>query len=206
MAPTFPWSHKQGRKVRPDGTTGAVRAGRRRRDVAREAAREVARGVTLIEVLTSVTVLGLIMGPLTSSAVFYVDHGREASAHFADDSTVRAVTALFVADGQSADSVVVPDAAPCAGNGAAALATISWDDDGVVFRASWFADASEAVTSLVRRRCTGTSLVSTIVIGDIAAPPVVSCAPTCGAPTSLTISGTTADGSTFAVTAQRRSS
>ena len=36
------------------------------------------RGFTLIELIISVTVLGMIIGPLTASATFFMSHGQDA--------------------------------------------------------------------------------------------------------------------------------
>ncbi|HEY1737940.1 MAG TPA: prepilin-type N-terminal cleavage/methylation domain-containing protein [Acidimicrobiia bacterium] len=164
------------------------------------------RGFTLVELVTAVTVLGIVIGPLASAAFMVLQHGGDATASFADDSTVRSATALFVGDAQTADAVTVPDPAPC-GSTETALASTSWDDAGTVYRASWFADPGPGnTTALVRRRCTGTTLVSTVVLGDVAGPPVVSCSPTCAAPALLTLAGTTASGSVFTITAHPRSS
>jgi len=161
-------------------------------------------GFTLVEVLTAVTVLGLVLGPLTTAAVLFLQHGADATNSFADDGTMRAATAMFVADAQSAGTVSAPDASPC-GDSGPALWTIAWDDGGTSYRASWFAEAVAGSTALVRRRCTGTELVSTIVLGDVAAAPAVACVPACAAPAVLTMSGTTARGAPFTITARRRS-
>ncbi|HEY3834472.1 MAG TPA: prepilin-type N-terminal cleavage/methylation domain-containing protein [Acidimicrobiia bacterium] len=164
------------------------------------------RGFTLVELVTAVTVLALVMGPLATAVFLVLQHGGEATASFADDSTVRSATALFVGDAQTADAVALADPTPCGGTGGA-LVTTSWDDAGTVYRASWFAEPGPGNTNvLVRRRCTGTTLVSTVVLGDVASAPVVSCAPTCATPDVLTLSGTTASGSAFTITAHPRAS
>jgi prepilin-type N-terminal cleavage/methylation domain-containing protein len=161
-------------------------------------------GFTLIEMVTAVTVLALVLAPLVSAAVFYIQHAQVVGAYFADDGTVRAATALFVTDGQSAETVTAPDPSPC-GAPDPALGTITWDDAGTVFRASWFATTSGSVTTLIRRRCTGTSLVSSVVLGDIGPGAAMRCTPDCAAPTTLELSGTTQFGSAFTITARRRS-
>ena len=164
------------------------------------------RGFTLIELVTAVTVLGLVMGPLASAALLVLQHGGDATAAFADDSAVRSATALFMGDAQSAEDVVAPDPAPCGGAGTAFVST-SWDDGGTAYRASWFAEqAPGGAMTLVRRRCTGTTLVSTVVLADLAATPTVACVPGCDAPDVLTLAGTTAAGSPFTITAHRRAS
>ncbi len=165
--------------------------------------RKATRGFTLVEVLTAVTVLALVMGPLASAAVLFLQHGGDAGRYLADDGTVRAAAALFVGDVQSADTVTAPDPSPCGSTGAA-LVTTATDDTGTVYRTSWFAEPAADATALVRRRCTGTSLLSTVVLGDLATAPGVVCSPSCDAPAALTLSGTTVFGSPFTVSAHRR--
>ena len=179
-----------------------------RRRARRRARRWTGRGgagFTLVEVLTAVTVLALVMGPLASAAVMFAAHGGDATQNLADVGTVRTATLLFVADGESADVVVTPDPSPC-GSSNPALVSTTWDDAGTVYRASWFADASGATVVLVRRRCTGTSLVSTVVVGDLRAAPSIACTPACDAPDLLSMTGTTLFGLPFTVTAHRRPS
>ena len=87
---------------------------------------------------------------------------------FADDTSIRSVISLFTTDVESAETVTAPDPAPCGGSGSA-LATMTWTDDGTVFRASWSTQTSGSTTTLVRQRCTGTTLVSTLLVADVQA-------------------------------------
>jgi prepilin-type N-terminal cleavage/methylation domain-containing protein len=161
-------------------------------------------GFTLIELIVSVTVLGLIIGPLAASATFFLSHGQEASQRFADDNSIRSVLSVFTTDAQSAETVTVPDAAPC-GSSSSALVTLTWTDDGTIFKASWSTLTSGSTTTLVRRRCTGTTLVSTLLIGDVQSAPTVSCTPSCASPSTITLTGTAANGAGFSIATKRRS-
>jgi prepilin-type N-terminal cleavage/methylation domain-containing protein len=162
-------------------------------------------GFTLVELIISVTILGMIIGPLTASATFFLAHGQDAGQRFADDTSIRSVISLFTTDAQSAETVTVPDPSPC-GSTAPAIATITWTDGGTVFRASWSTQTSGGTTTLVRRRCTGTTLVSTLFVADVQAAPTVSCSPSCGNASTITMTGAGTSGAGFSVVTRRRSS
>ena len=165
-----------------------------------------AGGLTLVELVVAVTVVGLIVGPLTAAAEFFISHGGTATGVFADDTSVRSAISLFDTDAQSAESVTAPDPAPC-GSGSSALVTMSWtDDSGTIFRASWSTQTSGTTISLVRQRCTGTTLVSTLLVADVTAPPTVTCTPNCANASTITLTGTAANGAGFTVSSKRRPS
>jgi prepilin-type N-terminal cleavage/methylation domain-containing protein len=160
-------------------------------------------GFSLIELVIAVTVMGLIMGSLTSASIFFLQHGQDASARFSDDTSIRAVNSLFTTDAQSAEVLTVPDPTPC-GSASSALATLTWTDDGTIYKASWSTQTSGSTTTLVRRRCTGTTLVSTLLVADVEAAPTVSCTPSCASASTVTITGRAAGGAEFSVSAKRR--
>ena len=163
------------------------------------------QGFTLIEVVISVTVLGLIMGPLTMAATFFISHTQQTTGSFADDTSIRSANSLFTTDTQSAETVTVPDAAPC-GSSNSALVTLTWTESGTIFRASWSTQTSGTTITLVRRRCTGTSLVSTLLVADVQAAPTVSCSPNCANASTVTMTGTATNGAGFTVSGTRRPS
>jgi prepilin-type N-terminal cleavage/methylation domain-containing protein len=162
-------------------------------------------GFTLVELVIAVTILALIMVPLTAAATFFITHGQDATGRFADDASIRSVISLFTTDGESAETVTAPDPAPC-GSGSTALVTLTWTDDGTIFRASWSTQTSGSTITLVRQRCTGTSLVSTLLVADVQAAPTVTCAPSCANASTITMTGTAANGAGFTVSAKRRPS
>jgi prepilin-type N-terminal cleavage/methylation domain-containing protein len=163
------------------------------------------QGFTLVELVVAVTILGLILVPLSAAATFFITHGTDTTGVFADDTSIRSVISLFTTDAESAETVQAPDPAPCGGSGSA-LATMTWTDDGTVFRASWTTQTSGSTITLVRQRCTGSSLVSTLLVADVKAPPTVSCSPTCANASTITMVGTAANGAGFTASAKRRPS
>jgi prepilin-type N-terminal cleavage/methylation domain-containing protein len=162
-------------------------------------------GFTLIELVISVTILGLILVPLAAASTFFITHGQDATGRFADDTSIRSVISLFTTDAQSAETVTAPDPAPC-GSSASALVTLTWTDNGTIFRASWSTQTSGTTMTLVRQRCTGTSLVSTLLVADVQAPPTVTCTPSCANASVITMTGTAANGAGFTVAGTRRPS
>ncbi len=162
-------------------------------------------GFTLIELVIAVTLLGLILVPLAAASTFYITNGQAATGSFADDTSIRSVISLFTTDAQSEETVTAPDPAPC-GSSASALVTFTWTDDGTIFRASWSTQTFGTTMTLVRQRCTGTSLVSTLLVADVQSPPKVGCTPTCANPSMVTITGTAANGAGFTVSGTRRPS
>ena len=162
-------------------------------------------GFTLVEVMISITVLALIMGTLTMAATFFITNSKKATGSFADDTSIRSLISLFTTDAQSAETVTAPDPAPC-GSGGSALVTSTWTDNGTIFRASWSTQTSGTTTTLVRQRCTGTSLVSTLLVADVQSAPTVTCAPNCANASTITMTGTATNGAGFSVSATRRPS
>ncbi len=162
-------------------------------------------GLTLVELITSVTVLSLVIGPLIAAMTFFISHGEEANRGFGDDASIRAMISLFSTDVQSAERVTAPDSSPC-GPSTPALATMRWTDGATIFRASWSTQNVGTAIELVRHRCTGTSLVSTIVTADVLTTPTVSCEPSCANASTVTITGEALGGADFAITGTRRSS
>jgi hypothetical protein len=158
-----------------------------------------------MELITSVTILGLIIGPLIAAMTFFVDHGAVANEKFSDDASIRSMISVFSTDVQSAESVTLADPAPC-GPANPALVTMKWTDGATIFRASWSTQASGTKTELVRHRCTGSSLVSTIVVGDVGSAPTITCQPACSNASTVTITGTASSGAEFTVSAKRRTS
>ncbi len=165
--------------------------------------RRTMSGLTLIELITSVTILGLIVGPLIAAMTFFISNGKEANEYFGDDASIRSMISMFSTDVQSAEILTVPDASPC-GPSSSALVTMQWTDGATIFRASWSTQTVGSVTELVRHRCTGTSLVSTIVAGDVLATPTVSCEPSCASASTVTITGEAPGGADFTITGTRR--
>ncbi len=163
-------------------------------------------GMTLVEMIISISMLTVITVPLTSAAMMFAQHGADVDKSLSDDTTVRSIEASFVADVQSATSVVLNDAAGCAGT-TAAIATLQWGEPGLQIRTSWYAETIAGTLTMVRRRCSNGSLVSYERVGEVASAPTVVCAVTCTTDrlTSVTMTGTATNGAIFAFTGNRRS-
>ena len=56
------------------------------------------QGFTLVELVVAVTILGLILVPLTAAATFFITHGADTTGVFADDTSIRSVISLFTTD------------------------------------------------------------------------------------------------------------
>ena len=176
-------------------------------------------GFTLVELLLSIVILGIIAAPLANTVLTYFkttdvtmarmseSHDAQiAAAYFAQDVQAVGVrdysdtTSAFFPLLQSVETAVGATAGtyPCGPSGTPdAVVRLAWDDFGsgaspVVTRTrvAYVVEGDE----LHRVRCDGpTGVISDVVIAhDLVAstPPVVSCATQAGAATSCTGSGT----------------
>jgi len=162
-------------------------------------------GLTLIELMVSITISALIMGVLASAAIMFFQHSTDNNNNYDDQSSVQNLQALFTSDAQSATSVLLNDPAPC-GSNTTALVTFSWADAGTTATTSWTVEQSANLRTLVRRRCTNATVVERTDVAGITGTPTVTCSPSCAAFTTVTIGGTAQHGATFGVTGTRRTS
>ncbi len=161
-------------------------------------------GFTLIELVVSIAILGLIVGPLTGAVVLFFGQSQQTASAFTGNTSVRTIVSAFTTDAASAETVTVPDAAPCGTT--SALVTMAWTESGTAYRVSWATKQDGDKIELVRNRCTGTSGISNVVVADVTGTPVVACTPSCANPATISMTGTTASGHDFAVSAKRRTS
>lgn len=87
------------------------------------------QGMTLVEVLLSVTILAVIIGPIAASVMLGLMTSAGTRERVADSASSQLVSAYFMTDVQSSDTVTVPspaDAAPCGGTGV--VLQLDWDD------------------------------------------------------------------------------
>ena len=162
-------------------------------------------GLTLVELMVSITISALIMGVLASAAVTFFQHSSDNNNNYDDQSSVQSLQAFFTADAQSATSVVLNDPAPC-GSSTTAITTFSWADAGTTATASWTVEQSANLRTLVRRRCTNGTVVERTDVAGVTGTPTVTCSPSCASFTTVTIGGTAQHGATFGVTGTRRTS
>jgi prepilin-type N-terminal cleavage/methylation domain-containing protein len=174
------------------------------RKARRASKKEREGGFTLIELVVSIAILGLIVGPLTGAVVLFFSQSQQTASAFTGNTSVRTIVSAFTTDAASAETVTAPDTAPCGTTDA--LVTMAWTENGTAYRVSWSAKEEGATTELVRSRCTGTSGISNVAVADITGTPVVTCTPDCANAATIAMTGTTASGDEFAVSAKRRTS
>lgn len=161
------------------------------------------RGVTLPEMLVSIVILGLIVGPLSAAMIFFLQNGETANQIFSDNNTARLAAAYFTADVQSANAVVTTTAGQC-GTGTP-IVTMSWTENTSAFASSWYSVTSGPSQSLVRKHCSGGTEVVANELGLLTASvPTVSCSPSCATPGTVTLRVSGADGFVFTINASPR--
>jgi len=160
-------------------------------------------GVTLIELMVSLTITALIMGVLSSAAILFLRHSNDNNNLYDDDNSVQLLTSVFTADAQSATNVITNDVSAC-GSSSTALVSFVWAEAGTTVKASWSIEAVDSRQSLVRRRCVNGTPVEKNEVAGVTGTPTVTCNPNCTAPASVTLAGTTTNGSTFGITGAAR--
>ena len=163
------------------------------------------RGLTLVELMISITIASLLVGVLASAAILFFQHAFDNDRAYEDQTSVSLVQSAFVADAQSATGVTTNDPSAC-GSASPALVSFAWSDAGVDVKASWFVETKATRLALVRRRCTNNQPTETIDVAGVRANPVVSCTPSCATASTVTIDGTTTNGLAFSATGSRRAS
>ncbi len=163
-------------------------------------------GFTLVELMVTMTVLGLIIVPLCAVTVFFLDHGLQANALFQDDNGARLANVYFSRDVQSATSVDVSSAGCSAGAGDTLVMSLPWTENGVDREASWFTEVSGTTTSLVRHRCTTGALDESQTLATLTSAGSVWFTVTGGnsAPTTVHLGFTNANGLITTLSARPR--
>jgi prepilin-type N-terminal cleavage/methylation domain-containing protein len=160
-------------------------------------------GVTLPELLISIVILGLIIGPLSAAMVFFLQNGETANQIFRDDNTARLAAAYFTADVQSSTTVVTTVSGQC-GTGTP-LVTMSWNEDAVKHASTWYSANTATGITLARRQCRDGSEIAKNELGLLAASvPTITCTPSCSAPGTVTLEVSGADGFVFTINAAPR--
>jgi prepilin-type N-terminal cleavage/methylation domain-containing protein len=161
------------------------------------------RGLTLIELMVSITISAMIMGVLASAAIMFFQHSSDNNNSYDDQSSIQNIQSLFTGDAQSATAVTLNDAAPCGSNNTA-IVTFSWGDAGVLSTASWTVEQSSGIRTLMRRQCTNGTPIQSTDVGGVTGTPTITCTPACDTFTSVTITGVAQHGANFDVTGTRR--
>jgi prepilin-type N-terminal cleavage/methylation domain-containing protein len=167
------------------------------------------RGFTLPELLIAVTVLGIIMVPLTASIVVGLRTTGDAQQRLVESRGEQLTAAYFPTDVASADTIVPNDANPCGGAGPAVVVSFDWaDDHSPTNEVSYVVPAGSS--DMYRKACQGGVVHSTnLLASGLSGKPIVTCTPNAdcsGTPSGATISVTGQSGTSYTVTGTRRSS
>jgi prepilin-type N-terminal cleavage/methylation domain-containing protein len=179
----------------------AARRGRRERRGRR--ARDQ-RGLTLIELMVSITISALIMAVLASAAIMFFQHSSDNNNSYDDQSSIQNIESLFTGDAQSATAVTLNDTTTQCGTNNTAIVTFSWADEGNATTASWTVEQSAGIRTLVRRQCTNGTPIQRTDVAGVTGTPTITCTPACATFTSVTIGGIAQHGTNFGVTGTRR--
>jgi prepilin-type N-terminal cleavage/methylation domain-containing protein len=174
------------------------------------------RGFTLVELLVSVTILGIIIGSITATFTVLSRTADSTQSRFTQSRGLKFANGYWVPDVASSESV--NPTARC-GNAGTVLVTFKWTDiidPSVVRVATWSKVTSGSDTSLVRSLCTldalSSPLTTTIApqinasatqVACVTAGVSGSCA-TDSAPSQVNLTLATADGRTFQLLGTRK--
>jgi hypothetical protein len=143
--------------------------------------------MTLIELIISIAVLGILVGPISAMILLGFVSSDGTSNRIADSVSAQVVSSYLVTDVQSAD-LVQPGVSACAGSGTPFL-HLQWNDPktgGVTDVAYyWTAGNLPDQRQLLRASCGATSSAPALIVQDFDPSPLVSsitCHPsaTCG--------------------------
>jgi prepilin-type N-terminal cleavage/methylation domain-containing protein len=152
-----------------------IHRARERRECDRE------NGFTLVELLLAVSILGLIMAPLSLGFITGIRLVGRSDERFTDSRSALISAAYFASDVATANAIVPNDAAAC-GGGTALVSFNSSDANGAVGavqnnEVSYVYDTSIATSKrLLRKYCANAgAAVSSVTAVSLASPPVVTC-------------------------------
>jgi prepilin-type N-terminal cleavage/methylation domain-containing protein len=161
-------------------------------------------GMTLVELLVALTIVGLISAALFGSFFFAVSSGASSAQRVSDSAGAQLTSSLFVADAQSSDNVR-SSGSKCGGsNTIVEFDETDADSSVTTVRAVDYDVVAAAIDNKLLRRqylvtggtctleSTATLLNSAVALGDPTNPPKVDCLPTpCGSTTrSVTLTVT----------------
>lgn len=179
-------------------STAAVRRGRVSHATRATGGSRNQRGFTLSELVVSMTVLGIIIVPLTTAAMTFVKSGADTVPMYESSASARLVDNWFRRDAQSAESV---DSGSSCATGTTVV-NLRWSDDRGASVASYAVVTAASTRSFVRHLCANGSLsVTSTLVRDLGAnTPSYSCDPDCDAPDTITLDVRDANGYRFADT------
>lgn len=178
-------------------------------------------GVTLIELLATVVILGIVISAIGGALFLGLKTSDEAQARLEESHDAQLLSAYFAEDAAS-QTTLRRDVSTC-GEAAAAgetpVAFFKWTESGTTKIASYFVSSvtvgGSPETQLIRRRCSaGAQTAQFAVVHNLAASaPAITCTPSAAAcpatgssttATSVTITVAEAGGFSFSLTATRR--
>lgn len=178
-------------------------------------------GMTLIELLVALAILGLVMSAIATAFFTYLENLESTNKRYSSSNDGEAAAAFFANDVQSAN-LLTSDVCESAGVGSTpspgspapivsfritdtVTASPSTTQQVVV---SYVTEAAGANFRFVRRQCVGsTGADDTVISGALDTVPAVECNPAPCLPNSrsVTVTFTTKDGYTFRLSGARRS-
>lgn len=175
-------------------------------------------GLTLVELLVCVAIVGLVVPALTAALVIGWRTTDETVSRLSDSRNRQITPSLFTRDVQSANSVDADGSvSTCLQGGDTLLVRFTWTETpatgATVTRVAAWAWTGGTTKLVERRFCaTGSSITSSVTTAhDVAAAPVPTCrtsggtAAACGATTVVVDLSVTDPSGTFLATGRRRS-
>ena len=164
-------------------------------------------GFTLVELLVTTMILGVVVGAVAASLIVGLKTTDDTNQRLAESHDAQMAAVYFAADAQNADDVSLSDGA-CGG---VPVVRFLWSEASPAIQkvASYAVVTSGAERRLVRHYCENGVLVRDVVIAHelgttdpaVACTPVPACTPTSG---GVSISVTTEGGYAFSLSGSRR--
>jgi prepilin-type N-terminal cleavage/methylation domain-containing protein len=146
-------------------------------------------GFTLAELLVVTVILGIILFPLTESVILGLKTTTATANRVSGSLAAETIGSFFFGDVHSATSVATT-ATGCATADAGVFLHLGWKDQGTATDVSYALDPQGGGQDLVRLKCADGGTAESRVLGHFNFDPavVVTCSPTCTAPTSVILS------------------
>jgi prepilin-type N-terminal cleavage/methylation domain-containing protein len=175
-------------------------------------------GFTLVELVFSISILGIVVAAIGAALFVGLKNTDESNARLIESHDAQILTVYFPQDAASATGVR-RDVTTCAEGttaGETAIVFFKWTESGVSKAAGYFTKTVSGERQLIRRKCSAGAMVTEPVMSHNigAADPTISCTGT-GTPcpasgtgttfTSVTISVTETKGYAYSLTGSKRS-
>lgn len=149
-------------------------------------------GVTLIELMLAVMLLGIIIVPLTGGMITGLITTGEARARLSESRSPLFSSAYFADDAQSSDvNGISVGASPACGSGTNVV-SFTWTEDTTPYSASYVTISKNGTPALQRNFCSGGNVDSTTIAPVLTSTaPTVSCADAAGTAVACTLGTST---------------